>query len=141
MKKRVNPRRRPATMADVQKAKQDAQDRALKAAWSIFFTVLRDKEGYALEDLQRCWKEVEDLSESIAKGYCTVADLREILELEEGVRLTPRNKTFAGTVRKRPEVARGRRLTTAPAESDSNRLTVRNTRRLCWTAGTGQTLL
>lgn len=89
MKKRVNPRRRPATMADVQKAKQDAQDRALKAAWSIFFTVLRDKEGYALEDLQRCWKEVEDLSESIAKGYCTVADLREILELEEGVRLTP----------------------------------------------------
>lgn len=89
MKKRVNPRRRPATLADVKKAKQDAQDRALKAAWSIFFTVLRDKEGYALEDLQRCWKEVEDLSDSIAKGYCTVADLREILELEEGVGLTP----------------------------------------------------
>lgn len=89
MKKRVNPRRKPATMADVQRAKQDAQDRALKAAWSIFFTVLRDKEGYTMEDLQRCWKEVEDLSDSIAKGYCTVADLREILELEEGVRLTP----------------------------------------------------
>lgn len=39
--------------------------------------------------LMRCWGEVEDLSDSIAKGYCTVADLREILELEEGVRLTP----------------------------------------------------
>lgn len=89
MKKRVNPRRKPATMADVNRAKQEAQDRALKAAWSIFFTVLRDKEGYALDDLRRCWKEVEDLSDGIAKGYCTVADLREILESEEGVRLTP----------------------------------------------------
>lgn len=89
MKKRVNPRRRPATMADVNRAKQEAQDLALKAAWSIFFSVLRDKEGYALDDLRRCWKEVEDLSDSIAKGYCTVADLREILESEEGVRLTP----------------------------------------------------
>lgn len=88
MKKRVNPRRRPATQADVERAKQEAQDRALKAAWSIFFTVLRDKEGYTLEDLRRCWSEVEDLSDSIAKGYCTIADLREILVLEEGVQLT-----------------------------------------------------
>lgn len=88
MKKRVNPHRKPATQADVKRAKQEAQDRALRAAWSIFFTVLRDKEGYSLDDLRRCWKEVEDLSDSIAKGYCTIADLREILELEEGVRLT-----------------------------------------------------
>lgn len=87
--RRTNPRRRPATQADVQRAKQEAQDRALKAAWSIFFTVLRDKEGYTLDHLRRCWGEVEDLSDSIAKGYCSVADLREILELEEGVRLTP----------------------------------------------------
>lgn len=89
MKKRVNPRRKPATMADVQRAKQEAQDYALKAAWSIFFTCLKDKEGYTLDDLRRVWSEVENLSDSIAKGYCTVADLREILELEEGVRLLP----------------------------------------------------
>ena len=76
-------------MAEVKRAKADAEDRALRAAWSIFFTVLRDKEGYTLEDLRRAWKEVEDLSDSIAKGYCTIADLREILKLEEGVCLTP----------------------------------------------------
>lgn len=88
-KKKTNPRRQPVTMAEVKRAKTDAEDRALRAAWSIFFTVLRDKEGLTLDDLRRVWGEVEDLSESIAKGYCTVSDLREILKLEEGVCLMP----------------------------------------------------
>jgi len=88
-KKKTNPRRQPVTMAEVKRAKTDAEDRALKAAWSIFFTVLRDKEGLTLDDLRRVWGEVEDLSDSIAKGYCTVSDLREILKLEEGVCLMP----------------------------------------------------
>lgn len=87
-KKKTNPNRQPVTKADVNRAKRKAQENALKAAWSIFFTVLRDKEGYDLEGLQRIWGEVEDLSDSIAKGYCTVSDLREILKLEEGVRLS-----------------------------------------------------
>lgn len=86
-KKKVNPRRQPVTMAEVKRAKADAEDQALRAAWSIFFTVLRDKEGYTLDDLRRVWSKVEDLSDSIAKGYCTVSDLREILKLEEGVNL------------------------------------------------------
>ena len=87
-KRKVNPNRQLATKADVNRAKRKAEDNALKAAWSIFFTVLRDKEGYDLDGLQRTWSEVEDLSDSIAKGYCTVSDLREILRLEEGVRLS-----------------------------------------------------
>ena len=88
-KKKTNPRRQPVTMAEVKRAKADAEDQALRAAWSIFFTVLRDKEGYTLDDLRRVWSKVEDLSDSIAKGYCTVSDLREILKLEEGVCLMP----------------------------------------------------
>ena len=84
MKKKVNPRRRPATQADVQRAKQKGQEEAVKLAWSILFTVLRDKEGYDLEGLQRVWKEVDDLSDSIAKGYCTVTDLRDVLKQEIG---------------------------------------------------------
>ena len=87
MKKKTNPRKQPASMADVKRAKNEAQHKALTMAWSIFFTVLRDKEGYDLEGLQRVWGYVDDLSDSIAKGYCTVGDLREILKLEEGVRL------------------------------------------------------
>ena len=84
MKKKVNPRRRPATQADVQRAKQKVREEAIKLAWSILFTVLRDKEGYDLEGLQRVWKEVDDLSDSIAKGYCTVTDLRDVLKQEIG---------------------------------------------------------
>ena len=86
-KKRVNPNRRPATMADINKAKREAKDKAVEIAWSIFFTVLCDKEGYSQDDLRRIWREVEDLSDSITKGYCTVKDLRTILHDEMGVDL------------------------------------------------------
>lgn len=87
MAKKVNPRRRPVTQADVQKAKQQAVDDAAKLAWTILFSVLWDKEGYTSEDMQRVWGEVDDLSDSIAKGYCNVSDLREILRKEAGVRI------------------------------------------------------
>lgn len=89
-KKRTNPRRQPVTKADLNKAKNIATDIALETAWSIFFTVLRDKEGYDnLDDLKRVWKECEDLSDSIAKGYCTVSDMRHILKEEAGATLVP----------------------------------------------------
>lgn len=86
-KKRTNPHRQPVTMADVNRAKDKAQDDAIKKCWSIFFTVLRDKRGYTLEDLQETWEQVEYLADSVAKGRCTVADLRYILGEEEGIAL------------------------------------------------------
>lgn len=88
-KKRVNPHRQPVTKADVKRAKSEAQDNALKMAWSIFFTVLRDKEGYELDDLRRVWGHVDYLSDSISEGRCTVADLRDILKVEEDIQLMP----------------------------------------------------
>ena len=83
-KKKTNPRRKPATMADVKRAKQEATSELMSFVWSIFFTVLRDKENYNLDDLRRVWMEVEDLSDSIAKGYCSVSDIKHILKIEEG---------------------------------------------------------
>ena len=85
MAKKVNPRRRPATQADVEKAKRKAVDDAVKLAWTILFSVLWDKEHYTQEDMQRVWKEVDNLSDSIAQGYCNVSDLREVLRKEAGV--------------------------------------------------------
>lgn len=44
------------------------------------------------ERIKRGWHEdkiLKPVAKEETKGYCTVADLREILELEEGVRLTP----------------------------------------------------
>lgn len=87
MRKRVNPRRKPASQADIRMAKKEATEAAVKLAWSILFTVLRDKEGFELEDLRRVWDEVDDLSDSIAQGYCTVADLRDVLKQEIGANI------------------------------------------------------
>ena len=56
-KKRVNPHRRPATLADVQKAKKAAQNEAVTTAWAIFFSALRDKEGFGYTRLRRVWDE------------------------------------------------------------------------------------
>ncbi len=86
-KKKPNPRKRPATQADVQRAKRDAKNEAVQFAWAILFSVLRDKEGYSIEDLRRVWAEVENLSDSIIKGYVSVADLRTALREEAGINL------------------------------------------------------
>lgn len=85
MKNKVNPRRRPATMADVARAKRAAQADAVRTAWAIFFTVLRDKEQATVDDLKRVWDEVEDLSDSIARGYVNVTDLRDVLRREANI--------------------------------------------------------
>ena len=74
-KKRVNPRRKPATQADVEKAKRQAQTHAINMVWAGFFTALRDKEGFGYKRLRRVWDEVNYLSDSIDKGYVKLDDL------------------------------------------------------------------
>lgn len=74
-KKKVNPRRKPATQADVEKAKQQAQTHAINMVWAVFFTALRDKEGFGYKRLRRVWDEVNYLSDSIDKGYVKLDDL------------------------------------------------------------------
>lgn len=82
---KTNPRRRPATQADVERAKKAAQGEAISLAMTIMFTALLDKEGFTQEDLQRLWREVNDLSDSIAQGYVSAADLRNVLRREYDV--------------------------------------------------------
>ena len=79
--KKVGVNRRQATAADVAKAKSDA----ITTVWAIFFSVMRDKEGYGLKRLKRLWDEVNDLSDSITKGYVSIADLTKTLEEEAGI--------------------------------------------------------
>lgn len=74
-KKKVNPRRRPATLADVNRAKKEAMDIAITSAWAILFTALRDKEGFGYIQLRRVWDEVNYISDSIDKGYVKLDDL------------------------------------------------------------------
>lgn len=84
MAKRTNPNKRPATQADVERARAQGRHQGVMDAAVIILTVLRDKEGYEVEDLQRLWSEIGDLSDSIVKGYATIADMKNVLKQEIG---------------------------------------------------------
>lgn len=87
-RKKVNPLRRPATAADVERAKKGATNDAVTYVWAIVLTALRDKEGFCREDLKRVWDEAEDIADSILKGYINVQDLVQVLHEEAGIKLT-----------------------------------------------------
>ena len=82
---KVNPRRRPATMADVNRAVEQATNDALTASAAIFLTVLCDKENADAEIIQRVWQEMQELSQSIIDGYVSVSDLRDTLRKEYNI--------------------------------------------------------
>ena len=86
--RKQNPRKRPATQADVERAKREAQAEAIRYAFAIFFTVLWDKESADMEIMQRVWREVNELSESVSAGYVSVGDLMNTLRKDYGVVLT-----------------------------------------------------
>lgn len=87
MSRKTTPRRRPATMADVERAKQEAQAEAVSYAMTIFFSVLCDKHGATDAELRQFWGEVNYLSESIVQGYVSLADLRHTLRTERGIEI------------------------------------------------------
>lgn len=82
---KVNPRRRPATAADVARAKQAATTEATQAVATIFLSVLRDKKDMSMEELQDIWAAVEERCDSLGQGYCNLSDLRDTLAQEDGI--------------------------------------------------------
>lgn len=66
----------------MQRAKETATADACRVTLAIFFTALLDKEGMDAEQLQRIWREVEALSESVRDGYVSVFDLIRVLRDE-----------------------------------------------------------
>lgn len=86
-KKKPNPRRRPATMADVEKAKKEAENYAAAYAMAIIFTALTDKMGWTKEQLLELWGHVDYLSDSVTKGYVTIPQLLHTLKEEYGVNI------------------------------------------------------
>lgn len=86
-KKKVNPRSRPATQADVNKAEKRAVKFATRTAYAILFTALRDKEGWGTVRLKRLWDRVNEISEGIIAGYVDVNDLITALRDEAGIEL------------------------------------------------------
>ena len=78
----------PNSYATVFGAKQIGQQRGIRCAIAIFLRVMKDKEGATSEDVNRIWREIEDLSDSIAKGYVKLEDIQQSLLEEDGILLT-----------------------------------------------------
>lgn len=65
--------------SDVKRMKEEATNDGLKYAIILFFSVMRDKEGYGIKRLKRIFDEVTELADSINKGYVNWKDLEEVL--------------------------------------------------------------
>ena len=87
--KKVNPRRQPATKADVERAKRSAVAKAIRQTQAIVFSALADKDGWDADQLLKLWWEVKDLSDSIAQGYVKIPDLMDTLRQVYGVTVYP----------------------------------------------------
>lgn len=81
MAKKVNPRRRPATEADVDKAWEQGVLEGCSNAAAIFLMVLVDKFNGA-DYVADVWEEINKLSEEIAERRVSIADLRTVLREE-----------------------------------------------------------
>lgn len=82
--RKINPRRAPATGADVKKAWERGVLDGVSNASAIFLTVLVDKFGGA-DYIRDVWLEINKLSEEIAERRVSVADLRAVLREEYGI--------------------------------------------------------
>lgn len=85
MNKRINPRRRPATQADVKRAKRKAVDDAIDMTMCAMLYVLVDKHGATDEELGVFSAEFRYVIDSISKGYLTWQDIRKTLGEEYNV--------------------------------------------------------
>ena len=83
-KKKVNPRRRPASQADVKRAKDKAVGDAIYLTKILVFTALLDKKGFTPDDLADVWKQVDKLADSVNEGRITIADMACVLREEYG---------------------------------------------------------
>jgi hypothetical protein len=86
MPKKVNPRRIPATQADVEKAWDHGVMTGIRHADVIFLSVLVDKHEHEL-DIMQVWDEIGKLAGEIAEGRVSMADLRNVLREEYNINL------------------------------------------------------
>lgn len=78
---RLNPRRKPATEADVRRARDEAVKEASRLASAIFLTVLCDKFG-GQDWIPEIWGEVNKLSQEIVEHRVSLPDLVRVLREE-----------------------------------------------------------
>ena len=86
-KKKVNPRKRPVTQADVNKAKQEASTTALRHALYLVLYILIDKHDAPLEDVEQLSQELNHLAAQVSSGAISWSFIIKVLEEDYGLKL------------------------------------------------------
>ena len=93
MSKKVNPRRKPATEADVDRARQEATQFTFTLVEAVLLTTLLDK--YDGSDyIMDVWKDASKLMDEILEGRVSLGNLIRVLKDEYGIEL---EKSFQDT--------------------------------------------
>ena len=71
--------------SDIDRMKKEVTTDAVKSAFAIFLTVMRDKWGFGHKRLNRLYKQIGDLSEQVGEGYISMAEIKRILREEMGI--------------------------------------------------------
>lgn len=83
--KKTNPRRKPATQADVEKAKRDATSEAIRRTFYLAFYILIDKHDAPKEEILQLADEINYYADSITRGYVTWRDIEKVVVEDFGV--------------------------------------------------------
>ena len=87
MKKKVNPRRKPVSQADVNRAKDQATSEAIRRILYLVLYILIDKHEAPKEDIKQLAAEVNYYADSISQGYITWKDVERVVRDEYEVEL------------------------------------------------------
>ena len=85
--KKVNPRKRPATGEDVEKAKKYATNEAIKRILYLVLYVLIEKHDAPYDDIQQLAQEINYYADSITRGYVSGKDIERVVVDEYKVSL------------------------------------------------------
>ena len=87
MKAKTNPRRRPATQADVDRAFANGISAGVNTAMAILFIVLLDKTEADEDFIAALMPMVADYSGEVKSKHLTYADLKDVLKREYNITL------------------------------------------------------
>lgn len=81
-RERINPRRQPATKADVEKALSEGREQGAHLMFACILTSIKDIHMISNDDLCSMWEHSSKLLEEIKENRIKLADLDEVLAEE-----------------------------------------------------------
>ena len=82
MGKKINPRKKPVTQADINRARKKAKSETLDMACAIILSALLDKGFITEDDMRPAWDAINERSDAVAKDYCSLKDLKQMMKEE-----------------------------------------------------------